>query len=132
MDYGLADGSKEPNLLTVTLHARQPEAGLVDFVVDSILRVTFLSGRRVLAVHPVRADQDHPGRDRVLDALPTLLRAARLARRERHDHTGWIGGMPGRMAGADVRHEAPFRSEGSPRSRMVPDDPGGFSTVGTT
>jgi hypothetical protein len=25
-DYGLADGSMEPNLLAVTLHARQPEA----------------------------------------------------------------------------------------------------------
>jgi len=46
MDYGLADGSKEPNLLTVTLHARQPEAGLADFVVDSVLHVTVLSGRR--------------------------------------------------------------------------------------
>jgi len=28
MDYGLADGSVEPNLLAVSLHARQPEAGL--------------------------------------------------------------------------------------------------------
>jgi len=100
MDYGLADGSKEPNLLTVTLHARQPEAGLADFVVDSVLHVTFLSGRQVLAA--------------------------------RNDHTGWIGGTPGGKAGADVGHEASFRSEGSPRSRMVPDDPGGFSTVGTT
>jgi hypothetical protein len=90
----------EPNLLVVTLHARQPEAGLADFVVDSVLRVTFLSGRQVLAA--------------------------------RHDHTGRIGGTPGRKDGADVRHEASFRSEGSPRSRMVPDDPGGFSTVGTT
>jgi len=30
MDYGLADGFREPNLLAVTLHARQPEAGLAD------------------------------------------------------------------------------------------------------
>src|SRR5664279_5111739 len=30
-DYGLADGSVEPNLLAVTLHASQPEAGLSGF-----------------------------------------------------------------------------------------------------